>query len=155
MVGRKILCEDFTMKEEVVILLAEDDPGHARLIKKNLSRVGVQNEIVHFANGEETLEFFNKNKKKQKSSARSYVLLLDIKMPKVSGIEVLRNLKQSNTLKNIPVIMITTSANPDEVQQCYDFGCICYIKKPLDYQKLKQTVEYLGLFLKAIEIPLY
>ena len=142
------------MKKEVVIITAEDDPGHVALIKKNLKRAGINNKIVHFKDGEETLNFFfRKGKGPHRESGTPYLLLLDIRMPKVDGIDVLRQVKADNELKKMPVIMITTTDDPYEVEKCHAFGCNNYITKPVIYEKFVEAMKQLGLFLLVVEIP--
>ena len=142
------------MKKELTIILAEDDEGHATLIKRNLKRSGLLNKIIHFKDGQETLDFLNQAKKKEeyKDSIPS-LLLLDIKMPKVDGIEVLRQVKQDAKLKKMPVIMITTTDDPREIDNCHELGCSNYIAKPIDYDKFVDAIRQLGLFLLIVELP--
>ena len=142
------------MKKEVVILIAEDDEGHASLIKKNLKRAGISNEILHFKDGEETLDFLmGSNEGRHRMPDNAYLLLLDIRMPKVDGVEVLRKIKQDNELRKIPVIMITTTDDPREVEHCHSLGCSNYITKPIDYNKFVDSIMQLGLFLMVVEVP--
>ena len=142
------------MKKEVVILIAEDDEGHASLIRKNLKRAGVSNEIHHFMDGQETLDFLmgSKNGQHRKAGA-AYLLLLDIRMPKVDGVEVLRQIKGDEELCKMPVIMITTTDDPREVENCHRLGCSNYIAKPIDYEKFVESIKQLGLFLMVVEVP--
>jgi len=143
------------MNKEVVILIAEDDEGHAALIKKNLKRAGISNEIVHFKDGVEALDFLmgsNGGEPHRKSNS-AYLLLLDIRMPKVDGVEVLRQVKQHEELRKMPVIMITTTDDPREVENCHTLGCSNYITKPIDYEKFVESIRQLGLFLMVVEVP--
>jgi CheY-like chemotaxis protein len=142
------------MKKEVVILVAEDDEGHATLIKKNLKRAGLLNEIRHFKDGQEILDFLlgkNNNDKRQKDTG--YLLLLDIRMPKVDGEEVLQKIKEHKELHKLPVIMVTTTDDPREVEKCHLLGCNNYVTKPIDYDKFVDAIRQLGLFLLVVEIP--
>lgn len=142
------------MPKEMVILIAEDDMGHASLIEKNLRRSGINNNILHFKDGNEILTFlFNGTKETHLEYGISYLLLLDINMPRVDGVEVLRQVKQDEVLKKMPVIMITTTDDPREVQRCHDLGCSNYIAKPIDYDKFVQAIRQLGLFLMVVEVP--
>ena len=142
------------MKKEVVILIAEDDEGHASLIRKNLNRAGITNEIQHFKDGQEILDFLmGDNNGHHRKSGTAYLLLLDIRMPKVDGVEVLRQVKQDEELRKIPVIMITTTDDPREVEKCHKLGCSNYITKPIDYDKFVESIKQLGLFLMVVEIP--
>ena len=142
------------MKKEVIILIAEDDEGHATLIKKNLKRAGLINETRHFKDGQEILDFLlgnGKNNTKQKDTG--YLLLLDIRMPKVDGEEVLQKIKEHKELHKMPVIMITTTDDPREVEKCHALGCNNYITKPVDYDKFVEAIRQLGLFLLVIQVP--
>lgn len=142
------------MKKELKIILAEDDEGHATLIKRNLKRSGLLNEIIHFKDGQETLDFlFDEKKGKNKVKDIASLLLLDIKMPRVDGIEVLRQVKQDQKLKKMPIIMITTTDDPREINKCHELGCSNYITKPIDYDKFVEAVRKLGLFLLVVEVP--
>lgn len=142
------------LTKEVVILVAEDDEGHASLIIKNLKRSGISNEIIYFKNGREILEFLHgEGDRHNRPPEEHYVLLLDIRMPVVDGVEVLRQLKQDEELAKIPVTMITTTNDPREVEECYRLGCSNYIAKPVDYNKFVEVIRQLGLFLLVVEIP--
>lgn len=142
------------MQNETTILIAEDDDGHATLIKKNLRRAGIQQEMLHFRDGQEVLDFLFKRGSRHLQDAHSYVLLCDIRMPKIDGIEVLRQLKADPQLRTIPVIMVTTTDDPKDVDQCHALGCSNYITKPVDYDKFVQSVQQLGIFLNMVETPL-
>ena len=88
------------MKEEIVILVVEDDDGHARLIEKNLQRSGIKNEIWRFQDGQEILDFlFRRGEGRRREDFTPYLVLLDIRMPKIDGIEVLRQIKQDERLR--------------------------------------------------------
>ena len=142
------------MKSEIVILIAEDDMGHASLIKKNLKRSGITNQIIHFKDGEEVLNFlFKRGGPPHRENDRSYLLLLDIRMPKVDGIEVLRQIKADNFLKKLPVTMLTTTDDPREIERCHELGCGTYIAKPIEYEKFVETIRQLGLLLSVVKVP--
>lgn len=139
------------MRKELKIILAEDDEGHATLIRKNLKRAGLLNEIIHLRDGKETLDYLEQSKEKKEDIPS--LLLLDIKMPKIDGIEVLRKVKTDNILKKMPVIMITTTDDPREINMCHDLGCSNYITKPINYEKFVDAIRKLGLFLLVVEVP--
>lgn len=142
------------MNKEVTILLAEDDMGHATLIRRNLKRAGISNEIIHFKDGEEALNFlFRRTQGPHLVHGKPYLLLLDISMPKADGVEVLRRVKEDRELKKMPVIMLTTTDDPREVERCHTLGCSSYIAKPVNYAKFVEAVRQLGLFLAVVEIP--
>jgi CheY-like chemotaxis protein len=144
----------FKMRDEVHILIADDDMGHATLIRKNLERSGLSNKIIHFKDGQELLDFFfDDSKDPHWHNGRSYLLLLDIRMPKVDGVEALHRIKGDNALKKIPVIMLTTTDDPGEIEKCHSLGCNSYIVKPIDYEKFVEAIKKLGVFLQVIEVP--
>ncbi len=142
------------MDREVVIAIAEDDTGHVSLIKKNLRRSSISNKFVHFRDGKETLDFFFRTGDgPYRTENTPYLLLLDIRMPKVDGIEVLKKLKTDDELRKMPVIMITTTDDPLEVERCHGLGCSSYIVKPVEYDEFIDCIRQLGMFLKVIQIP--
>ena len=141
------------MKTEVVILIAEDDEGHAVLIRKNLARAKISNTILHFKDGQEILDFLFQKTESCRKPGVAYLLLLDIRMPKVDGVEVLRQIKTDPELRKIPVTMLTTTDDPKEITHCHELGCNNYITKPVEYDEFMKTVEQLGLFLSVVSIP--
>ena len=142
------------MVEEVVILMAEDDEGHAGLIRRNLQRAGISNEIVHFIDGGKVIDFLKASKEDiQNGMKKSFLLLLDIRMPKVGGVEVLKFIKADDDLKSMPVLMLTTTDDPKEVKRCHELGCSHYITKPIEYNNFVEAVKSLGLFLKIVKVP--
>ena len=141
------------MKEETIIILAEDDEGHANLIIKILRQTAITNDILHFTDGQETLDFlFGKGAGPHIEKGINYLLLLDINMPRVNGIEVLRQIKHDE-LRKMPVIMITTTDNPREIELCYELGCSNYIVKPVNYGKFNDAFTHLGEFLHTVVFP--
>jgi CheY-like chemotaxis protein len=138
--------------KELVILIAEDDDGHAELIKEGLIESGISNEIIRFQNGLEVWNFLSGNGIVKRDKSLAYILLLDINMPLMDGIEVLRNIKTNDQLKEIPVIMLTTTDDPREVEVCYKIGCNMYITKPIKFDKLAIILKRLGLFLQIVKV---
>jgi CheY-like chemotaxis protein len=139
---------------EVVILIAEDDDGHARLIEKNLTRAGLHNKIERFDNGQAVLDFlFRRGSGAQRTGDMPYLLLLDIRMPQVDGVEVLRRIKDDPELRKIPVLMLTTTDDPREVERCHAIGCASYIVKPVDYDKFAEAIKSLGLYISLVQVP--
>lgn len=143
-----------SMTSEVVILIADDDLGHARLIEKNLRRAGLHNSIERFENGQEILDFlFRRGEGRKRGEDNSYLLLLDIRMPQVDGVEVLRQVKADEQLRKIPVLMLTTTDDPREVARCHGFGCSNYIVKPVDYERFADAIKQMGLFIALVQVP--
>jgi CheY-like chemotaxis protein len=135
------------------ILLAEDDDGHASLVERNLKRSGIANEMVRAHNGQEALDYVRARLSAPGDSPVPLLLLLDINMPLVDGIEVLRQLKRDEATAKLPVIMLTTTDDPREIQRCYEFGCSVYITKPVEYDRFVEAVKRLGLFLQIVTVP--
>lgn len=143
-------------EKKVTILIAEDDDGHAELIEENLRDSGLKNTIIRFRDGQEALDFlFGEpcGEQPRRIHGQAYMMLLDIRMPRIDGVQVLKRLKQDPELKSMPVIMLTTTDDPREVQNCYALGCSCYVTKPIDYQKFSDMLTRLGLFLLVVQVP--
>ena len=132
------------------ILIVDDDEGHAILIRENLEAAGLTNRMVHFRDGQAILDFFANT---AHGATETYLLLLDIRMPKVDGIEVLRRLKADPELGKLPVIMLTTTDDSREVERCYELGCNVYIQKPVDYERFAEAIRRLGLFVSLVLLP--
>ena len=141
-------------KQAPEILIVDDDEGHAILVRQNLEAAGLDNEIAHFRDGQAVLDFFfQPNGQRQRHPGEVFLVLLDIRMPKVDGIEVLRRLKGDGELKKIPVIMLTTTDDQREVERCHQLGCSVYIQKPVDYDKFAEAIRRLGLFVTLLLVP--
>ena len=142
------------MTRDVVILIADDDAGHARLIEKNLRRAGLNNPIARFEDGQQILDFlFQRGAGEKRLAETPYLLLLDIRMPKVDGVEVLRQVKADAELRKIPFSVLTTTDDPREVERCHGLGCNNYIVKPVDYEKFSEAINKLGLFISLVQVP--
>lgn len=139
---------------EVVILIADDDDGHARLIEKNLQRAGLHNPVRRFEDGQDLLDFLlRRGAGPHRQTRTPYLLLLDIRMPRVDGVEALRQIKADPDLRRIPVSMLTTTDDPREVARCHELGCGNYIVKPVDYEKFAEAIKHLGLFISLVQVP--
>jgi CheY-like chemotaxis protein len=141
------------MNSDAVILVADDDPGHMRLIEKNLRRAAVANRIEGFEDGQQLLDFLFCRGPRKRKRETPYLLLLDIRMPKLDGVEVLRQLKDDPELRKIPVIMLTTTDDPREVERCHALGCSNYIVKPVDYGHFADAIARMGNFITLVRVP--
>ena len=136
------------------ILIVDDDEGHAILVRENLEAAGLNNRIQHFRDGQAVLDFFfGPEAAKDRKAEHVYLVLLDIRMPKVDGIEVLRRLKADPELRKLPVIMLTTTDDAREVDRCHQLGCSVYIQKPVDYDRFAEAIRRLGLFVTLLLVP--
>jgi CheY-like chemotaxis protein len=132
----------------VTIVMIEDDPGHARLIEKNIRRASVPNEIRAFGDGGSAIEFLNGPANRD----GNYLILLDLNLPDMRGIEVLRTIKTSPQLRLFPVIILTTTDDEDEIRQCYELGANVYVTKPLDFEGFANAVRQLGLLFTIMQV---
>lgn len=137
------------MSDGLTILMAEDDDGHAKLVQERFESVGVYNPVIRFRDGKETWEFLSGPAMER---GTEYLLLLDIRMPEIDGVELLRRIKNAPRLKSIPVIMLTTTDDPKEVEICYGLGCNSYLTKPVEFEKFAEVVKRLGLFLMVVKV---
>ncbi|HEV3085311.1 MAG TPA: response regulator [Gemmataceae bacterium] len=140
--------------EPLTILLAEDDDGHASLVQRNLQRAGIVNHVVHVKDGQQTLDYVRcQGAHAQRNPNGPLLLLLDINMPGLDGVEVLRRLKADPRTAMIPVIVLTTTDDPREVQRCYELGCSVYVTKPVVYNDFIEAIRRLGMFLSIVKVP--
>jgi CheY-like chemotaxis protein len=142
------------IEQALVVLLAEDDDGHATLVQRNLKRAGIANDLVHVSDGQEALDYVRcQGAYRSRKPDGPLLLLLDINMPRMDGIEVLRQIKSDEDTAQIPVIMLTTTDDPREVERCYKLGCSVYITKPVEYDAFVEAVHRLGLLLQIVKVP--
>jgi CheY-like chemotaxis protein len=140
--------------EPLNILLAEDDEGHASLVRRNLRRAGVANQVYHVKDGQEAVDFIRcEGTFAGRRPDRPLLAMLDINMPRLDGVEVLRQIKADPKREKIPVIMLTTTDDPREIERCYALGCSVYVTKPVAYEAFCEAVQRLGLFLQIVQVP--
>jgi CheY-like chemotaxis protein len=129
------------------ILLAEDDANDAALALTSLERTIPKNSIITVADGAEALDYlYRRGKFVESGQGRPCLVLLDLKMPKLDGIEVLRQIKGDPDLKTIPVVMFTSSKQESDVSLCYELGANAYVVKPVDFVKFRETIESIASF---------
>jgi CheY-like chemotaxis protein len=142
------------MSVPVKIVMVEDDEGHARLIEKNIRRAGVNNEILPFRNGTEAVSFlFGADGSGANNSGQALLILLDLNLPDMTGVDILKRVKENEHLKRTPVVVLTTTDDAVEIQRCYDLGCNVYITKPVNYESFANAIRQLGLFFAVIQVP--
>ena len=140
--------------DRLTILVVDDDEGHRELIRRNLRRGGVTNAIVGLQNGNEALNYvFCRGAYAERKVDAELLMLLDINMPGLDGIEVLRQIKATPHKKKIPIIMLTTTNDPREVNRCYELGCSVYVAKPVDSGAFIEAVKALGLLISIMLAP--
>ena len=142
------------MTKPVTIIMIEDDEGHARLIERNIRRSGVNNEIVPFTNGTAAMKYLLGNDDSGLvHKGEALLILLDLNLPDMTGIEILRRVKENDHLKCAPVVVLTTTDDAQEIKRCYELGCNVYITKPVNYESFANAIRQLGLFFSVIQVP--
>src|SRR5690606_22493758 len=138
----------------VTIVMIEDDEGHARLIEKNIRRAGVNNPILPFTNGTAALDFIlGADRSGEVNSGKQMLVLLDLNLPDMTGVDILEKVKTNIHTKRTPVVVLTTTDDDREIQRCYDLGANVYITKPVDYENFANAIRQLGLFFSVIQVP--
>ena len=135
-------------RRPVNILFAEDNSAHAKLVLRTLSQHEIANDTIHVSDGEAALEYLHQRGPfaDERKSPRPDVILLDLRLPKRDGMEVLREIKGSQDLASIPVVILTTSAAEKDVAAAYNLHANSYIVKPLDYEQFTQLINALGFY---------
>ncbi|MCE3226090.1 MAG: response regulator [Bacteroidetes bacterium] len=132
----------------IEIILVEDNPDDAMLTKRAFKTSNLTNNLIHLKNGQEALDFIFDGAEfdGKKFTDHPKVILLDLKMPKINGMEVLEKVKTDVKTKNIPVVILTSSAEDPDIKKCYELGANSYIVKPVEFDKFTKTVVELGLY---------
>jgi CheY-like chemotaxis protein len=143
-----------SMPVPVTIIMIEDDEGHARLIERNIRRSGVNNEIIPFASGADAVNYlFGRDGSGARHAGKALLVLLDLNLPDMSGIDILRQIREDGILKTAPVVVLTTTDDSHEIKRCYELGCNVYITKPVHYESFANAIRQLGLFFSVIQVP--
>ena len=136
------------------ILLVEDDPGHARLIERNLRRSAITNRIVQLADGQTAIDYlFSRGEFQGQERPTQVLMLLDLNLPGLDGYQVLRRVKKDPDTQRIPIVVLTTTEDSREVSRCYELGCSMFVTKPVDYTDFTETLRRLGQILSIVRIP--
>jgi CheY-like chemotaxis protein len=142
-------------RKSIKILLVEDDDGHAKLVEKGLRKVGLSNPIERVCDGQEAIDYL-KGQGGFSGGSRPFpphIVLLDINLPRIDGIEVLERIKKDDVLRATPVIMLTSTDTQAEIDRCYRLGANGYVAKPVDVASLGEKLKRLGMFLEIVELP--
>lgn len=138
--------------EPIEILLVEDNPDHAELTRRSLESGSVANRVTWVKDGQEALDYLFK-KEPYANAPRPGLILLDINLPKVNGLEVLKKIKETEDLRVIPVIMLTTSDRDEEALKCYSFGANSFITKPVKFTEFSEKVKSLKIYWLLVNRP--
>jgi CheY-like chemotaxis protein len=132
-------------QELTTILLIEDDPGHARLVEKNLRRASIANRLITLSDGQAAIDYLSDSECIRDDERM--MVLLDLNMPVLDGYQVLRWIKAHQHTRKIPVVVLTTTDDSREKKRCFELGCDMYLTKPLDYEQFGSLVQALEIFL--------
>lgn len=136
------------------ILLAEDDPNDVELTLAALAENNLANEVIVTRDGGEALDYlYRRARFQQRDEGHPAVVLLDLKMPKVDGLEVLRQIKSDPLLKTIPVVILTSSREDRDIVESYSLGVNAYVVKPVDFHEFVDAIKELGLFWGILNVP--
>lgn len=139
---------------QATILVVDDDDGHVELVRRNLKRSGIGNSIVALSDGQLALDYiFCRGPSAAETHNGNLLVLLDINMPGIDGLEVLRQIKSAAGSRLIPVFMLTTTDDIREIKRCYALGCNVYITKSVDPARFTEAIQQLGLFISVINTP--
>jgi CheY-like chemotaxis protein len=137
------------MKNSKPILLVEDDDVDIMTVERTLKDLKIKNQLVSKANGEEALEYLRTDDNK-----KPCIIFLDLNMPKMNGIEFLKIVKADKTLKKIPVVVLTTSRQQQDIIESFDLSAAGYIVKSVDYAKFAEAIKTINLYWTLSELPL-
>lgn len=138
------------MKTSAPIYVVDDDDGHAFLVESNLRLSGIANEIVRFHNGFDVLDYMLGNPELTRVPA---LIVLDVNMPGLSGLRVLEKLRAHPLTLITPVVMLSSSGHPPEIDLCYRSGCNLYLMKPIAYEEFVKVIRLLGQVVQVVELP--
>ncbi len=142
------------MAETLSVVIADDDEGHATLVRRNLKRGGLNSEPVHVRDGQEALDYmYRRGAWRQRPTHQALLILLDLNMPRLGGLDVIDTLKQDVRLAHIPIFVLTTTDNPVELDRCYSRGASACLVKPVDYGSFSDMVRRLADFLLTARLP--
>jgi two-component system response regulator len=142
------------MNPQIEIILVEDNVDDAALVIRALKKNNLANKLIHLKDGAEALDFiFGKLADEELQVKAPKVILLDLKMPKVNGMEVLEKVKSDPRTKAIPVVILTSSAEDPDIKRCYDLGANSYIVKPVEFDNFSKAVADLGCYWLLLNHP--
>ncbi len=142
------------MNRAEVILLAEDDPNDVELTLAALAELNLADNVQVVHDGVEALDYlYRRGKFATRGDTNPVVVLLDLKMPKVNGLEVLQKIKTDEKLKTVPIVALTSSRESPDVRRCYHYGVNAFVVKPVDYPEFVKAVKQLGAFWADINQP--
>lgn len=130
------------------ILFIEDDPAHAEITMRNFKKNRIANNVIHLSDGQQALDYlFHENEYADpENSPRPDLILMDLRLPKVDGLEILERIKSVECLRRIPTVILTTSAAENDISKAYDYNVNSYLVKPLDFKMFADLMETFGFY---------
>jgi CheY-like chemotaxis protein len=142
------------MTETLSVVIADDDDGHATLVRRNMKRAGLAADLIHLRDGQEVIDYlFRRGRWSDRGEHDAIALVLDLNMPRLGGMAVLQRLKRDEELTRIPVFVLTTSDNPTEIDQCYTLGASACLVKPVDFGAFGDMIQRFAAFLMTAKMP--
>ena len=134
--------------EPLNILYIEDDPAHAEISKRNLQKSRIINKLIHLDDGQKAIDYlFHKGEYIDMiKNPKPHIILMDLRLPKVDGLEIIEKIKKEERLKSIPIVVLTTSAAERDIQMAYNLNVNSYLVKPLDFEKFSELLETFGFY---------
>jgi len=137
----------------IVIVLVDDNEDDQALATRALQRAGLTNEVIVLSDGVEALRFFDEASKSEDNANKTYLVLLDLNMPKVGGLDVLRALRDRPTAHRLQIVVLTSSDEDRDLVESYDLGANSYIRKPVDFAQFSDVIRQLGYYWLALNRP--
>lgn len=134
--------------EPLIILFIEDDPAHAEITMRNFKKNRISNKVIHLWDGQQALDYLFRQGEftDPESSPVPHLILMDLRLPKVDGLEVLEKIRSNKDLRNIPTVILTTSDAEIDINRAYDYNVNSYLVKPLDFNKFSNLIEAFGFY---------
>jgi CheY-like chemotaxis protein len=142
------------MADTLSVLIADDDVGHATLVRRNMKRAGLKADVVHLHDGQELLDYmYRRGDWQNRPEHQALALVVDLNMPRLGGMAVLQRLKDDEQLTRLPVFVLTTSDNQVEIDACYALGASACLVKPVDFGAFSEMIHRFALFLMTARMP--
>lgn len=138
--------------EGLVVLMAEDDEGHFELIRDNLRECGLTCPLLRFVDGQQAADYLLGGE--ELSESGRYVLMTDIRMPRMNGLELIRRVRADARFAAMPILVLTTTDDPAEIGACYEAGCNAYFVKPTEFGEFEQVMRLVTTLLGYMRVPL-
>ncbi len=139
--------------ETVKIVMIEDDDGHALLLERTIRRSGINNAIQRFSDGASAINYLlGEDRAASAHNGHTLLILLDLNLPDMTGLDILKTIRENDVLKTMPVVILTTTSDTAEIERCYEFGCNVYLTKPIDHESFTDAIRQIGLFFSVIQV---